>query len=52
MTQHEKEKLRNRISAMNTRMRKKAEAIFLNNEVRDKDDKFKALVSAILHTVD
>ena len=51
MTVKERQRLRNQISAQQSRIRKKEEVIFLNKITREKDEKFTQLVDAMVQTL-
>ena len=51
MTVKERQRLRNQISAQQSRIRKKEEVIFLNKVTREKDEKFKQLIEAMVTTL-
>ena len=46
-----RKRLRNQISATNSRVKKKREQLFLNRIVREKDMKFRFLLEAVMETV-
>lgn len=52
MTVEQRQKMRNKISAQMSRIRKKGEAMYLNNIVKKKDDKFKKFVDVVTHLLD
>ena len=47
----ERQKLRNQISAQQSRIKKKEEVMFLHRAVKDKDDKMKALIKCLTLTL-
>lgn len=52
MTVKERQRLRNQISAQQSRIRKKEEVIFLNRITREKDEKFRQLIQCMTQTLD
>lgn len=52
MSVKERQRLRNQISAQQSRIRKKEEVIFLNRVTREKDEKFSELINAMVTTLD
>jgi len=51
MTLAERQRIRNKISAQMSRLKKKEETIFLNKVVRDKDDRYLKMAKGLCEVV-
>jgi hypothetical protein len=51
MTLKQRQEIRNRISAQMSRISKKEERIFLNNEIKQKDKKFTDIIKSLLSVI-
>jgi hypothetical protein len=51
LTVKQRQKLRNQISAQQSRIRKKEEVMFLHRAVKEKDDKMEALIKNLANTL-
>ena len=51
LTVKQRQKLRNQISAQQSRIRKKEELIFFHRAVKEKDDKMEALIKSLATTL-